>query len=109
MIRKSIVLGMLVGACCWCFTAISADSDYLPIQYIKIQGNGTYVKLQGFANSDPSVQCQRHDFFLASTENNYKERTAFLMSAYLADREILITYYDCHGEYIRIGSVQGRR
>lgn len=107
--RWAFITLAVITLACYSSSAVSADTGYAAIQYLKIQPNGTYLKLQGFTNVDSSVSCERDDFFLLNTEENYKERTAFLLAAYMGDRNIMVTYYDCQGPYIRIGSVQARR
>jgi hypothetical protein len=89
-------------------SALAAWSGNLYIDVLKVQSNGTYLSLDGFENSDSSIECGKDAFFLSSEADNYEARTSFLLAAYMAGKSINVSYYGCsseHAELIRLSSV----
>ncbi|WP_444935222.1 hypothetical protein ACJJIW_11560 [Microbulbifer sp. JMSA004] len=86
----------------------AAFTETHKIEDLKAQTNGVYVKLSGFEN-DPSISnldcTYNKTFVMLETSDNYEGRLSFLLSAYMADKPIQISYYDCQGSYLNISSV----
>jgi hypothetical protein len=93
-----------------CLSSVTVHAEWTgskQIQTLKVQPNGTYMALADFQNQS-SVVCGTAGFWLSNTEQNYAERTSFLLAAFLAARNVNISFYECSGSHIRMGSVQLR-
>lgn len=87
--------------------AMSAITGLHKVYVLKVMHNGTYAVLEGFQNTDTAVTCSSDAFFLSNDATNYKERTSFLLSAYLSGTPVKISYYSCADNgHIEIGSIQ---
>lgn len=86
--------------------SVAAWTGEHQVRILKAQGNGTYLELDGFVNNDSTIDCESNAFFLLNTTDNYKERTSFLLSAYMSGKHVNVSYYGCSNGYIGIGSVQ---
>jgi hypothetical protein len=98
-------------------TEISANAAWTgssKIKTFKVETAGLLIKLEDFslADVDPSACGDPVGAYLwlASTESGYEERFATLLSAFLSERKVNISYYHCgdyfpSAPYLKLGSV----
>lgn len=85
---------------------LAAWSGKYPIKSVKATTGGVEVVLSGFKNNSSEVVCTHSSFVIAHDSSNYEIRSSFVLSAYMANEEINISYYGCMSNgQIRVGSV----
>lgn len=77
-------------------------TSYYSIESLQSKENGTYLILSGFQNTI----CDSNVFLLSSDQPNYEGRTSFLLAAFMAGMKVRVSYYECVGSLIKLGSVR---
>ncbi|WP_041590349.1 hypothetical protein [Teredinibacter turnerae] len=73
---------------------------------LKAQTNGLYLVLKSFSNTSSEVDCNRDSFFMPMEENsNYETRASMWLAAFMANKKIEVSYYECHGDLIKAASI----
>lgn len=70
------------------------------------QSGNVIVSLSGFTNTSSSIVCSKDQFIMRPSHDGYSSRLSLLLSAYLSERLISISYYDCDANYIKLGSIE---
>ena len=107
---KKIAIMLLITL--FATNSIAAWSTSQPIKMLKAQGNGIVFSLDGFVNTDTTIQCTFNNFFFleedTAASSNYQARVSFLLSVFMSDKTLSFSYYGCTSDnkYVLVSSIK---
>lgn len=103
MLRLKMIVGLFVT-----LINVTAQAEWTgkkSIIKIKQQRNGLHVVLDNFTDTS-SIDCDTEiGFWMPSDSEGYSERVSFLLASFMANKKVDISYYECSGLYLELGSV----
>lgn len=82
---------------CVSASAHSAWTGKKEISALKVQGNGVYLVLKDFTNTEASIDCEGNSaFFMSESDSdNYQNKLTVLLAAFMENKQVNISYYGC--------------
>ena len=100
---KKLIIVLIV--ICTSVNVNAAWTQRTTIKELRAQGNGMYVVLESFSNTDESINCDNDVFWLPIGVPDYQVRTSMLISAFATNQEIKISYYGCDNSKFEVGTI----
>lgn len=98
----TLILMMIIST-----ESMAAWASNLQITSVKSQINGVVFILEDFSQSN--FRCDLNYFFIEKSADNYDARVSFLLSAYMAEQAISVSYGGCQlsgiKTHIKAGSI----
>ncbi|MFA0812013.1 hypothetical protein [Microbulbifer epialgicus] len=83
----------------FCLTSFSANAEWTgakKITYLKAEDSGIHFKLEGFVNNyEVTASCTDNFYMNKNTTDNYEAKVSFLLSAYMSDKQVNISFGNC--------------